>query len=103
MSATTTAHQPTKKPKGTENDTYTWLLEQRFLHEAGLLRADRAAIMDETLPGWGSAITAHDTTFALKSTNRPLRRAFTSWWNSTGERGVSLTFKEIRSQSEGEM
>ncbi len=99
MSATTTAQQPT----ATQKDTYTWLLEQRFLHEAGLLRADRAAIMDATLPGWGSAITTEDTAFALKSSNRPLRRAFTSWWNATGEHGVSLTFKEIRSQSEGEM
>lgn len=97
MSATTTT-QPTKKPKATE--TYTWLLEQRFLNEAGLLRADRAAIMDETLPGWGSGITGEDSAFALKSTNRALRRAFTSWWNATGEYGVSLTFEEIRSQME---
>ena len=78
MSATTTALQPTTRPTATEKDTDTWLLERRFLHEAGLLPAETAAIMDETQPGWGSAITSEDTALALKSTNRALRRAFTS-------------------------
>lgn len=89
--------------KPTEHELFEWLLEQRLLHDVGLLAPDKVAALNEKTPGWDAKLSSNEIAAALEADNRDLNRAFESWWNLSKMSDNSMTFAEIRAKAEREM
>jgi hypothetical protein len=87
----------------TEQRLFEWLLEQRILHDVGLLEPDKVAYLNEVSPRWDAPLSHDEMGRALAADNPDLNRAFESWWNLNNMSDIPMTFAEIRIKAAMEM
>lgn len=87
----------------TEDELFQWLLEQRLLHDVGVLEPEKVEHLNRRTPEWDAPLTSDEIAMAMTRDNPDLNSAFERWWNLKNMSETPMTFAEIRAKAAREM